>query len=110
MCITVIFVIKIAFIVMTLIHIYLKVKNRENDAVDKRVVYWKNKFEFIFICLMSILLVYLFNPTKNRDRMLDEETKILLFLFGFVLLITAKWNTFFKEDLLVQTIQKILSV
>ena len=29
--------------------------------------------------------------------MIDGETKILFYLFGFVLLITAKWADFFHE-------------
>ena len=46
---------------------------------------------------MSILLIYLFNPRKGEMVMINGETKILLYLFGIVLLITAKWGDFFHE-------------
>ena len=44
--------------------------------------------------MMSILLIYLFNPRVDRSVLIDKETKILLYLFGFILLIIAKWNLF----------------
>ena len=92
-----IFAVKIGFVIMTIYHILLKVKGKSDSDLDKKIVYWKERFEFIFILLMSILLVYLFNPRKDRATMIDGETKILLYLFGFVLLITAKWGDFFHE-------------
>ena len=92
-----IFAVKIGFVIMTIYHILLKVKGKSDSDLDKKIIYWKERFEFIFILLMSILLVYLFNPRKDRATMIDGETKILLYLFGFVLLITAKWGDFFHE-------------
>ena len=92
-----IFAVKIGFVIMTIYHILLKVKGKSDSDLDKKIVYWKERFEFIFILLMSILLVYLFNPRKDRATMIDGETKILLYLFGFVLLITANWGDFFHE-------------
>jgi hypothetical protein len=38
--------------------------------------------------------------------MIDGETKILLYLFGVVLLITAKWADFFREAEWFQYLQK----
>jgi len=46
---------------------------------------------------MALLLLYLFNPMQGKSVMISGETKLLLYLFGFVLLITAKWNTFIEE-------------
>ena len=92
-----IFAIKIGFILMSVTHILLKVKGEADSDLDKKIVYWKERFEFVFILLMSILLIYLFNPRKERMVMIDGETKILLYLFGFVLLITSKWGVFFHQ-------------
>ena len=94
MYITFIFLIKIGFIIMTITHIYLQAKGKEKSDLDKNILYWKERFEFIFIAMMSILLIYLFNPRVDRSVLIDKETKILLYLFGFILLITAKWNLF----------------
>lgn len=96
--ITFIFLIKIGFLIMAITHVYLKFKNKDNSDLDKRILYWKERFEFIFILLMSVLLIYLFNPRHDRSILIDNETKILLYLFGFILLITANWDNFIKES------------
>lgn len=106
MYVTFIFLIKIGFIVMAVTHIYLKVKGEENSSLDKKILYWKERFEFIFIALMSGLLIYLFNPRVDKNILIDKESKILLYLFGFVLLITAKWDIFFKETKFFKRVQK----
>ncbi len=48
--------------------------------------------------MMSAMLIYLFNPRADNIKLLNYETKLLLYLFGFVLIITANWNTFFTES------------
>ena len=44
---------------------------------------------------MSILLIYHFKPGKNKP--ISEETSLLFFLFGWILIFTAKWSIFVKE-------------
>lgn len=104
--VTFIFLIKVGFILMALLHIYLKFKGKEQSDLDKKILYWKERFEFIFIALMSILLIYLFNPRVDRNTLIDKETKLLLFLFGFILLITAKWDVFIKESPVFKMLQR----
>ena len=106
MYITFIFLIKVGFILMALTHIYLKAKGKEKSDLDKKILYWKERFEFIFIASMALLLIYLFNPRKNKNALIDYETSLLLYLFGFVLIITAKWDLFLKESPLMKKIQK----
>jgi hypothetical protein len=103
-----IFLIKIGFILMAITHLYLKLKHKEDTNLDKKILYWKERFEFIFIILMSILLIYLFNPRHDRSILIDHETKILLYLFGFILLITSKWDDFIKEAPWFKTLQNIV--
>ena len=98
MYIVLIFFIKIVFVILALAHLYLKFKHKAGSEIDKQVLYWKDRFEFVFIALMAFLLIYLFNINANRIPMITHETKLLLFLFGFILIITAKWNTFFEES------------
>jgi L-asparagine transporter-like permease len=105
--IALIFIVKIFFIILAISHLYYKRKGQENSKTDKKVVYWKDRFEFIFIALMALLLIYLFNPRTDRSVIIDKETKILLYLFGFILILTAKWEVFFKESKWFSTIQKI---
>ena len=103
-----IFFIKLGFILMAVTHIYLKVKGESDSDLDKKIVYWKERFEFIFVLLMSMLLIYLFNPRIDRMGMVDGETKVLLYLFGIILLITAKWEDFFREAVWFQYLQNSL--
>lgn len=106
MYVTFIILIKIGFVIMALTHIYLKAKGEEKSDLDKKILYWKERFEFIFIAAMALLLIYLFNPRKNKTASIDYETSLLLYLFGFVLIITAKWDIFFKESSIIKKIQK----
>lgn len=98
MYVTSIFLIKIGFVLMAIAHIYLKAKGKEKSDLDKKILFWKERFELIFIALMSILLIYVFNPRYDNINLIDKETKILLYLFGFILLITSDWEVFFKES------------
>jgi L-asparagine transporter-like permease len=106
--ITFIILVKILFIIFAISHLYFRAKGNEGSDLDKKVVFWKDRMEFVFIFLMSMLLIYLFNPRKDRPILIDKETKILLYLFGFILLITAKWSQFIEESSWFKKLQEIL--
>jgi cell division protein FtsW (lipid II flippase) len=103
-----IIVLKLLFVVLSISNIYLKSKDNTDAELSERVVYWKERVEFIFVILMAILLIYLFNPRHDHKDIIDKHVKILLYLFGFILLITAKWSTFFKESIWFIDIQKMI--
>jgi hypothetical protein len=100
--------VKLGFILLALSHIYLKVKGKKNSDLDKKIVFYKERFEFVFVFLMACLLIYLFNPRNPKNNMIDNETRILLYLFGFILLITAKWSNFMKESVWFRNFQEIV--
>ena len=104
----IIFVIKIIFIMLAITHVYLKIKGDEKSKFGKNIAFWKKRTEFIFILLMAILLIYLFNPISNKTNLIDKESKILLYLFGIILLITSKWSEFIHESKWFKYIQKIM--
>jgi L-asparagine transporter-like permease len=106
MYIYLIILIKVCFILLAISHIYLKAKGKSNSELDKTILYWKDRSEFIFIFLMAILLIILFNPRNNKSMTITNETKILLYLFGIILLITAKWSDFIKESKWFSKVQK----
>lgn len=62
---------------------------------DSQLLYWKERTEFIFIVSMAVLLVYHFRPGHLKP--ISSETSLLFFLFGCILIITAKWDLFFTE-------------
>jgi hypothetical protein len=98
MYITLIFIVKIMFISLAVYGLYTKSKNPQDKKLLETIEKWKARIEFIFITLMSILLIYLFNPRANHIGMIDNETKILLYLFGLILLLTENWSSFIHES------------
>lgn len=106
--ITFIIFIKVCFILSVITHIYLKNNKQEGSELDKKALYWREKLEFIFKALMAGLLIYLFNPRYSREHLIDYESKVLIYLFGFILLITADWAVFFKEASWFEKLQLIL--
>ena len=91
-----IIIIKLVFIVAAIGHIILTHTNTKLGKYDDTLVYWKERTEFVFIITMAILLIYHFHP-RYQTKPISSETKLLFFLFGWVLIITAKWNIFIKE-------------
>ena len=89
-----IILIKIFFVFFILVQFYLLVKGKKDSDMDTKIKYWKNKCEFVFKTLMALLLIFLFNPLTDRSVLIDNETKILISLFGVILLMTTKWNEF----------------
>jgi hypothetical protein len=106
---------KIVFISLSLISIYLKRKTKEKPETQEdskliiQIDYWEMRFEFIFNIMMSILLIYVFNPNSNNLYLITNETKFLLYLFGVILIIKSNWSEFFNEFSWFSTLQKVLS-
>jgi len=92
--ITIIIILKVIFIILLITQFYFKYKQPNNTKLLNNLDFWRNRIEFIFIFLMSLLLIYLFNPRINRIYMIDTETRLLLYLFGFILIISADWENF----------------
>ncbi len=81
---------KIILVLLILAEVYLWIKGKKESDMDKKLKHVKSKVENVFKILMSLLLVYLFNPRTDRSILIDYETKLLLCLFGIILLITMK--------------------
>jgi len=100
---------KVVFIVLAITYLYTK-RVHPNDAPRlNKLQYWKDRVEFVFVFLMSILLLYLFNPYANNVHRITKETKLLLYLFGFILILTAQWNVFVTEAPWFQDLRRVLS-
>jgi len=100
--------VKLLFVIFAVTHLYYKVKGEVDSDSDKKAVFWKERLEFVFITLMSVLLIYTFNPRSNRELKLDYETKLLMYLFGFILIVTAKWDIFIHESPLLKKFQSVV--
>jgi hypothetical protein len=92
-----IILIKVIFLGAAIGHLILShLYNEKAQKLDPKLVYWKERTEFVFIISMSILLIYQFHPLLSK-KPLDQETSLLFFLFGWILIFTAKWSLFIKE-------------
>lgn len=100
--------VKFTFVVFSISHLIMKAKGKEDSELDTKFVFWKKRIEFVFIILMSLLLIYLFNPRQNNSNNLNFETKLLLYVFGFIMIITAKWSTFIHENPLFKKFQGVV--
>ena len=90
-------IVKIIFIISAMGHLILSHSYSDTaKKIDPKLVYWRERTEFIFVISMSILLIYHFNPRLPK-KIIDPETSFLFFLFGFVLIFTADWGLFFHE-------------
>jgi len=89
-------IIKCIFVAAALGHVVLAHTTSSFDKYDTKLVYWKERTEFIFIVSMSVLLIYYFHPLLKPAPM-SSETRLLFFLFGWILLVTAKWKIFITE-------------
>ena len=89
--------IKVGFYSMVLTELFLKHKGDESSHLYKTIVLWEKKFEFIYILLVGLLLIFLFNPFFPKTNMINKETKIILFITGIILTIRAKWYVFTDE-------------
>lgn len=92
-----IILVKIVFIISAIGHLILSHSTSSKAAsLDPKLVYWKQRTEFVFTISMALLLIYHFNP-RLSGKPIGKETSILFFLFGWILILTADWNLFVHE-------------
>jgi len=99
---------KVVFILLSIAHIYNRIKRKTNTKEDKQIVYWKDRIEFVFTIGMAILLIYVFSPRRKDHAIVTKETQILFYMFGIVLLLTAKWENFIKTGMWFKDFQMSL--
>ena len=96
-CLTFIMCVKMILVFLIIYCEYLKIKEPKNKQKLAKATYWEERIEFIFKSLMSCLIIYLFNPIFGKPEKMDAETRIMLTIFGYVLLMTADWRSFFSS-------------
>lgn len=83
----IIVIVKIIFIIATLGLLILSKIDPSNKHIDK-LTKIQDKTHKSFSLLVSILLIYIFNPYKSRESRLDLETKLLIYLYGWITILT----------------------
>jgi hypothetical protein len=94
------FLVKIVLVLLIVYSECLKIMEPHEKQKLLNAKFWESRVEFVFKTLMSLVLIYLFNsflPNPNRWKYLlsDVETRFMLTVFGYVLLMTADWRKFF---------------
>lgn len=93
-----VFILKIIFLILAIIHIYLIYIDESNKELDAKIIYWKDRVDYVFKITMALLLFYIFNPYYDNTYLINNETKLLFYLFGIILIATANWNAFIHES------------
>jgi cbb3-type cytochrome oxidase subunit 3 len=107
--ITFLLIVKVLFVLCALARVYLEHKKGENnEELIGKIEYWKDRFEFIFIAGMSLLLLYFFFPRNNKPLVTTFETRFLFFVYGILVFINLDWKLFFSESKTFKFVQTVL--
>jgi peptidoglycan/LPS O-acetylase OafA/YrhL len=90
--------IKILFIICVFGDYFFRYYNKDSKSSifwEDMSHYWRLKTEFIFTICTALLLIFIFRGKTNIIYITDEM-RILFYLFGFLLIVTADWSSFFK--------------
>lgn len=98
--------VKISYYIFYILNFVLRVFNKDNTKLFKKLDNLQNIFNIIFNTSMAILLLYLFNPYK-KTIVIDNSSKILLFLYSFILLL-SNFSNYFNKDKVIYMIRKYL--
>ena len=89
---------KIAFLIASTGNLYLRFfDNSSHPEIEKKFNYWQDRTEFLFVACMSALLLIMFYPHHHPAWKLNKEERLLLYLFGWILLYTANWKIFIDD-------------
>jgi len=90
--------IKILFIIFATVTFLLRLKIKFSNNNNKIVRIYNNLsvckevLELLFIVSTALICIIVFYPFYKEVVIIDKSTRTLLFLYGFIILITAKWS------------------
>jgi hypothetical protein len=87
---------------------YYKKDSKSSIYWEDMSKYWRLRTEFIFKICIAGLLIFIFRG-KTNIIYITNEMRILFYLFGIFLIITADWSTFFKVPKSDKKLSEILS-
>jgi len=106
--VTFLFIVKILFAILAVVHIYLKRKGKEDSKISEFVTFWKERLEFVFIIGVSLLLMIFFFPGRKIQMEPSFEMRFLFFVYGIIILINLDWKIFIGESPVLEIVQKIV--
>uniref|UniRef100_A0A6C0H9K5 Uncharacterized protein n=1 Tax=viral metagenome TaxID=1070528 RepID=A0A6C0H9K5_9ZZZZ len=106
--VTFLFIVKILFAILAVVHIYLKRTGKEDSQIDQFISFWKERLEFVFIIGVSLLLMIFFFPGRKIEMEPTFEMRFLFFVYGIIILINLDWKIFVGESPFLETVQKVV--
>jgi uncharacterized membrane protein YbjE (DUF340 family) len=108
-----ILIIKIIHFILAIILLALNLYNKRYHSISDKTLdgikYWSDRIDFIFYALISLLIIYIFNPFYHNLHLIDFNVKLLLFVFGFIYLSNANWSIFFKSSNIIDIVKEKLN-
>jgi len=92
------FCVKIGFLITVFYLKYITHTDPKNVKLQLTLSTAKGQFDFVFILLMSTILIINFNPYVEVIR-IDRETKLLFFLYGVIMILTANYTNFENKSI-----------
>lgn len=89
-------VVKVSFFAVAIFYHAIKRKDPADVQKQNTLETLKEQLEFVYIILMSILLLINFNPWTPVS--IDTETRVLFFIYGIIILLTSKYSTFAQQS------------
>lgn len=95
--------IKTIFILTTVVIKFYEYKYKGSNKKEHQVLIedlkqFRDRIEFVFKICMSCILIWIFYPWHTKPLLVDNDTKMLLYLYGFFSIITSPWNIFFNDN------------
>ena len=89
-----IIIIKVLFLITAIVTRILKAKITNSKTTNTNLINiynilseWKQIFEFIFIISLALICIIVFCPFYGDVVFIDKHTRILLFLYGFIIIL-----------------------
>ena len=96
-------IVKTIFVLSTMIVFYYEYKYKGTNSKEiivfiEDLKQFRQQVDVVFVIGMSFLLIALFNPWNKKLLIIDNETKMLLYLYGIFNILNEPLRKFFHEN------------
>jgi hypothetical protein len=103
-------IIKILFVFFSFLHFIDVFRSLTGSDFDEKILFWKERTDFIFTMAMSIVLIILFYKRSNTSVYISKEVQFLLLTNGIISILTADWTIFVKQSELIKRLQSLFNL